>query len=405
MPDPRYMCIKFCFSIFAILFTILMISLCIYQYSLNEDWPLVSLKPFTENDILYPSTSICVKNGKGAKVFTKQEGRRNLEENGIGAATKNETSSTYQTYLEGCLYDNKQCRWNDSFPHMDYDDQTTDLHAHVMGLSWSLEDGTKHWWQMQLNANNKTSQNPIRPSISISQREPHEKCVTMDAPKAKITSLAMLINNSIFTEGQYPENEGFSVRLHFPNQLLAAKVKKNQWAAAVDSRQCDAQQENRCSKSNHYTMRFDIQQMSVGKRRADGVQKCQTNWKYFDEETKRIISLRVGCAPKRWKMGPSPLPFCTKKKQMQQIHQIMIQESPLIKLGGGDDALIPLPCVMIENAIYTFQYFTGLTTFDGLRHQGAMEAFNGSEVDLTKTSPDGETVSEILIQFQVCNFC
>ena len=402
MADPRILCAKVSFGIVAILFVTLWTIFLCYRYFIDEDWSFLTYKLFHEDaDSVYPSISICLNDNTGdttLPIFNKEffsHELRNQEENG------NETVLRYQNFLKGeCInYNDTKCKWNKSFYQINYDSVTLNIEDFILGFSMFLKNGTKYWVDMKTNDATKISF-LWPPKSYISKREAHKKCLTFDIPyipKSPIQSFSILYDLSLF--GKYSLRsslDGFSVKLHYPQQIFYANVEQSKWEVkelSLERKRCQSSsssQNNEVECHMSYTLNFAIQQLEATSRRNRKEKKCIADWKNYDNEVKLILAKNMKCVPNHWNTS-SNLPRCREKKELRQAHHY-----------NHYNTIAPFvdpPCKSIKSIIYTKDSYHGLTTFSNSKYH---ELPNNYALALMNHSLT-KNVSEIFLEFQVSN--
>lgn len=402
MADPRILCAKVSFGVLAILFvTLWTIYLC-YRYFIDEDWSFVTYKLFHEDtDSVYPSISICLDDNTGDKtlpIFNKEflsDEWNNTGENG------NETVLRYRNFLKGeCIeYNDTKCEWNKSFYQINYDSVTLNIEDFILGFSMFLKNGTKYWLDMKTNDASKFSFF-WPPKSYISKREAHQKCLTFDIPyiaNSPIQSFSILYDISFL--GEYPLRpslDGFSLKLHYPQQMFYANVEQSKWEVkelSLESKGCQSSsysQNNEKECHTSYTLNLIIQQLEATTRRNKKEMECIADWKNYDKEVKMILAKNMKCIPSHWNTSIN-LPRCREKKELRQAY-----------LYNHYNTIVPFidpPCKSIKSVIYTKDSYHGLTTFSNSKYH---ELPNNYGLGLMNHSVS-KNVSEILLEFQVSN--
>ena len=284
MADPRLVCAKVSFSVLAILSIAMFTIYEMHKYFLDEDWSYGTYKTFHDdiNDV-YPSISLCISDnnpGENIKLFHTGYSSKDSQETD---ENKNETMISYQNFLEGrCINDDANCRWNESFYKIDYDLVTLSIEDYILGLSVFHKNGSKYWFGKGNNSNNSSLLFSWPLKAYINKREAHQKCLTLDIPYTKnsqLHSIGVLFNLSMFGgNGVRPESGGFSIKLHYPQQILVSNTEKVRWVKALSLEDCSSSSLENDNCFDSYTMFFDIKNVEVISRRNKRKRKCMRDW-------------------------------------------------------------------------------------------------------------------------------
>ena len=386
--------LKNVYFVLCVLVTFGFIGFCIHLYLLDADVSLVDYKIFHEGENhIYPSVSICIREeeyGANNGLFLQydHDDKQSLQ---LGGATNHDPffkhllkdlaslekafdGFTYKDFLDGSTRLSTHT-WNKSYADIDYDSKTISIQDFIVGIAAMFEDSTL-WY----NPKQKGGVQMWKPKFYIGKREAHEKCMTFDAPfkpRNKLSRFAILLNRTIWGGKNRPQNSGFAVRLHYPQQVLRSMTKKSYWVDTIE----------KGFYKGFYTMKFDVQNMVVVKQRNKSKRPCLENWKNDDEEVKRLIMETVGCKPSHWKLNETR-PLCNTQPQMEQINKLRRN--------------LPVPsCKIISKVIFTEADYPDLLTFatqnllDLMKDPGFFEAF-GLRNDFLRN----EKFAEILFDYQ-----
>ena len=144
--------------------------------------------------------------------------------------------------------------------------------------------------------------NSTKPRVYTSIRRGDKKCITFDIPfkrETKVVSHSILLNNSVFENKRLPKH-GFEVSFNYPNQTLRATAKEHTWKSdrLLLNQGCEEDDgDDPCPsyQNSTYSMIFDIDNISVLKRRNKAHDPCIENWKNDDMEVRSIISKEHNC--------------------------------------------------------------------------------------------------------------
>ena len=187
---------------------------------------------------------------------------------------------------------------------------------------------------------NETWEPTFFPSLS----EPQKRCWTFEIPynpRQKATEYGVMLNRSIFEKNpmdlhKRPAFHKFEIRLSYPGQQLTSPATKSNWGIET---------------GKSYTMKFEIQNMVVMKRRNKLNDECQKNWTNNDHWLINDMASKLGCVLPHWKINTT-YPNCVGEK-----------------LKGMNNLLknlqdYPYPCQTIEKVLYLYQETAGLDNKD-----------------------------------------
>ena len=347
---------------------------CLLEYLEDKDNSTVSYRNFHQRkDYLYPSVSLCFKSG----IFIPN-------------------SKDYKEFLSGCQY-NPACRWNASLSQLDYDRTTKNLINYVIGEITIFADNSNHTYlynkiqktEVIVNKRNKLYHGYKGGTrVYISRRRWDEKCLTFDMPfwnENKIKYHSILLNNSVFPQNSRPQVD-FEVFFHYPNQTLRQTSSKSRWSRDDDllNQNCNFKDNaiQSCSYyGSTYTMSFDIDNISVYKRRNKQIIPCLENWKNDDTEMKTLIAETLECQPGHWYLNLG-LKNCTTQKLMKA--SLSMEKRPFIHT-----------CNTIERYAFSYEEMSGLLLFD-IGKRNFIELFG---IDWDAKNTQNWVFSEIAIHF------
>ena len=239
MADLRLLCGRVLLGVLVILFVSLCTIYSIYKYILDKNWDYATYRNFhrNKNDI-YPSFSLCIHdNDKGEnpiKLF--QIGYSNKDSKESEETANDTTIVTYQNFLAGRFSKDQKCLWNEGLSDIDYDTVTLAIEDYVLKFSLSFKNGSIHCIDPSEKGNDTSSTQSSfswPPKMYISRRDSEQKCLTVDVPyflDTRIHSFGNLFNNFIFGEqSKRPRTGGFSVKLHYPQQMFVVNAIKDRW--------------------------------------------------------------------------------------------------------------------------------------------------------------------------------
>ena len=180
---------------------------------------------------------------------------------------------------------------------------------------------------------------------------PRKRCWTFELPynpMEKIVSYGVMLNKTIFEKTKMVDREGkiiykrppyksFEVRLSYPGQQLTSSTVESNWG--------------RDESKKEYTMKFEVQNIVVMKKRNKLQESCEEDWKNNDNVSISKILQEVKCTLPHWNINTS---------------YTLCQGKQLKKIGSKFQELrnnVP-PCQTIEKILYTYTEKDGLENFD-----------------------------------------
>ena len=160
--------------------------------------------------------------------------------------------------------------------------------------------------------------------------------------------------------------------------------KKHTWTKVKKllNQSCDDDDDS-CQEyyKSSYTMLFEIDNVSVLKRRNKESNRCIENWKNDDLEMKSRISKQIKCKPSHWNLTLN----LSKCSTMEEMHNVLSLED-----------IISIPsCYSIERYAFSYNEYAGMDVFDI-----GLEDFDDIlEIDWKTKEWRNHIVSEILIDF------
>ena len=204
---------------------------------------------------------------------------------------------------------------------------------------------------------------------------PFQQCWTFEIPKmedeSKIKQFRLIFNGSIFQNPQQPgirpNNYGFEVKLSYPNQVWKSRINQNQW------KERDWELDQNGGRQQHYTMRFDIQNVMALKRRNKHGKKCIDDWKNYDEWKFRTDIETLGCRPPSYIGFNTTLPKCANAKNLSKAFNMTTTKNDIN------------PCQMVEKVIFSYDEMDGIPNSDKF---------------LEETDEDNENMFQLFFRFQ-----
>ena len=170
--------------------------------------------------------------------------------------------NSYLNFLAGAY-------WQDNMMDIDFDNVTTRIEDYFLEATiWSFYTLDLGWVEYKYLNKKIINSDPVYSGWSIQKsfmqkfytsfRTVDRTCFSFDIPNNlsdKIYTLELLFKNSIFPDGTRPAtDEGFEIKIHYPNQILTSNFAKNSW-------------KNRDHLTGHYSMKFNLHNIMVMNRR------------------------------------------------------------------------------------------------------------------------------------------
>ena len=182
------------------------------------------------------------------------------------------------------------------------------------------------------------------PKFYTSSRGLFGKCWSVEIPYIKrktIQSFGILFRTDIFPNGIRPPQNEFGIIIHYPQQLSKADIGMYDWKS----------QEN--YNPGMFTMKVEIRNTMVVKRRQKYSLPCNERWKLDDDLIYKRMYSKAGCKPSYSKrQGPGNLKNCTNKHEMKLLYNYMLA------VKSSPDH--PPPCQEIEKIIFSYDEFRWL---------------------------------------------
>ena len=212
------------------------------------------------------------------------------------------------------------------------------------------------------------------PKFYTSSRGLFGKCWTVELPyihQKTIQSFGILFRTDIFKNGIRPPQNEFGVIIHYPQQLLKADIGMYDWKSLEND------------DSKEFTMKFEIRNAMVVKRRQKSTLPCNEQWKQDDDTIYKRMYSKAGCKPPySERQGQNDLKTCTSKEEMKMLYESMLN------VKSSPDH--PQPCQEIEKIIFSYDELSWLVD-DWINDANATET-NAAE---NKT----ENMFEVLLNF------
>ena len=342
------------FSVCCYLVTLALLVFCCNIYFKNENITEIKYKKFNDDSISpYPSISICSQ--LAPNMFKEDK----LKDRGIET-----NASSYHDFLKGKFWDEKMLDVN-------YEEVTAPMESYVL-YSRAFKN-----FDPDLKQNGIAFQKIKADSLPTYMGV--YKCITFDLPneiQKRIKYATIVLENSIFTNGMFPENEKFLSHFHFPNYLYGTSI-GTKWSW---------QSKNLTSSYVHRVLQFTITSTEVLNRRNKGGNTCIHHTDH-DKDYKDKAMEAAGCIPPYWKTTRN-FSRCQSQTQMK----ILAREAFKAYNGHLEDVRdIVKPCIELKKI--TFSHSD--TEYD---IKSSMEFSRGLELK------NNDSITKIFIDFANSDF-
>ena len=218
--------------------------------------------------------------------------------------------------------------------------------------SWNLDPVGDRFDQQQ----NETWKPLFYPSLSDIKK----RCWTFEIPysqESHIQTFGVMLNKSIFEDSRRPPYKDFEIQLSYPGQQLTASTVKSNWGITSTT-------------NKDYTMKFEIQNMVVLKRRNKPNKGCTTKWKDNDNQIIDDIVDTTGCILPHWNSNTTDT-ICL-GPELRNISRIL-----------GNMKGYPLPCQSVEKFMYLYQEPDGLDFYQNTIRKATTGKYKGTKYDHT----------------------
>ena len=314
-----------------LLTAIILVSWCIYEYSLDRDVTEIKLQKFHESeDDLYPSITICNKSPfyrikylnhiKNTSIISLQD-PNSIEEPGIIKAFNNFINGDGQALRNnGLLLKNSYTKLMRSLLELDYDKMTVGIDDLISKFEITIPVNIQKVDSLVYNMTTDYFElNELESLLSqsydefkvlktyVSARFSNYKCFSLDIPirkQVQVRKIALHLNASVFPFGLSPTQ--FYFTLTYPKQFMHASQGKQIRIPPGNRARC-------------YKFEVFVGSMKVFRRRDRSISRCNIDWRHHDEQQLKHIFDQVGCNPKHWKIE-SHLPHCTTPEQFLELN-------------------------------------------------------------------------------------
>ena len=301
--------IETCFRFLCLLCAVSMCAYCIWEYYQNRDLSDVSFQKFHGTGLnVYPQISLC---------FSHE-----YSESGLKNINKDFTSSSYDLFLKGRI-------WDDRMLDLDYEKVITRPEDHLLHIcGQSFFNGPCD----------------VKTEISSHVYFWGVNCLSFHAvPDKRLFAASMWINSSIFLNNRVrPQyDHKFVVSLSYPQQVLKFAYHQGHW----DMR----------NATENYSMFYKVKDVEVLRRRDKFLEKC-SDWKHYDDMVEEQALSYVGCRPFRGKTDNylsllETYPSCKSKENIQLMNMVVFDD---IIADSQNNLNFTPPCSEIKriNVIY-----------------------------------------------------
>ena len=270
------------FSILCILVTFGLVSWCFYEYQLDLDLSLVSLKEFGEDEnMIMPAISLCFRE---PFLFDK------FNNGGLGF---NVSFRQYKDFLLGKT-------WDDRMLDIDFENVTKKLEDYLVRYDVIWKNGS-YFSYKNTSLLPPTIKKPYPSFVGIMFKAFMMKCYGINIPM-NAGSFGLVMKKDIFPGGIRTDMLGLS--FNYPNQFFRSlDNSKGEWPSHTKSR-------------NHFLQRvLKLNTFEVTLRRNSRNKKCNMNWKEYDFDVARSHLEKIGCRTvyDNW---DSSYPTCNSSEKM-----------------------------------------------------------------------------------------
>ena len=240
-----------------------------------------------------PSSNISQSAGK-KNVQMARDSRRKRQISNDLTAEQEEIIANITNKLEKLYTDNRGLDSKDYLLFSLIKDSKAGMYVHEFpkNRSWNLDPIGDRFDQQE----NETWKPLFYPSLSDIKK----RCWTFEIPYSQdshIETFGVMLNKSIFEDSRRPAYKEFEIRLSYPSQQLTASTVKSNWGISN-------------TINNEYTMKFEIQNMVVLKRRNKLNDECRQAWKENDRHIIEDIIAKTECILPHWSINKT-YPICT----------------------------------------------------------------------------------------------
>ena len=290
-----------------VLAAIILVSWCIYEYTLDRDVTEIKLQKFHESvDDIYPSITICNKSPfyklkyldhiKNISIVSLQD-PSSIEEPGIIKAFNNLINGDEKALQNnGLLLKNTYDELMSALLDLDYDEMTVGIDDLISKFEISIPVNLQKFDALVYNMFKdyfelNTSESALSHSYDefkvlnayVSARFVNYKCFSFDIPMLKetqIRKIAIHLNASVFPFGLSPSQ--FYFTLTYPKQFMHASQGKQIRIPPGNRARC-------------FKFEVFVGSMKVFRRRDRSISRCNIDWRHHDEHHLRHVFDQVGC--------------------------------------------------------------------------------------------------------------
>ena len=299
-----------CFHLICSVAALSLVVYWLYKFSRNADLCIVDYKKYhyTESDV-FPMLTICLKNPFSNERFMAH------------APGINQTA--YLRFLSGREFDHKML-------NVKYENMLIDMNEYV-------ENDWIAWRNGSTAYSYRYTRKMFTSSYPILYWRHFYNCYTLQVPNDKqIKQYYVILNASVFTFLNQPQNDDMIAGLHYPNNFLTSvKNIKYTWPKR--------------EYSDNFIMRFRVSGMEVMERRNKANRPCSDNWKQYDRSIFIDHIQRVGCKAPYHTFVQNP-GLCSSKDLMKKVSWRMF--------NGGYN-IVP-PCRTMTKILYTYSESSSL---------------------------------------------
>ena len=286
------------FSILCILVTFGLVGWCFYEYQLDLDLSLVTLKAFGEDEnMIMPDVSLCFHNPFVMDEFNPTTWNTNMDIGGLGF---NVTYLQYKNFLLGNKWGDNP--WDDNYLDIDFENVTKKFDDYLVRYLVKWKNETDPHVYKNTSSLPSFIKKPY-PSFVGPLKWFIIKCYGINIPM-NAERFGLRMKRDIFPGGIRPTGGGLSVSFHYPNQFFRSFDNiKREWPIHIPD------------QNQSLNMQLKINIFEVTLRRNSRREPCNENWKEYDLKVARNHLENVGCRPV-YDIWDSSYPICNSSEKM-----------------------------------------------------------------------------------------
>ena len=297
------------FSILCILVTLGLVAWCFYEYQLDLDLSLVTLKEFGEDEnMIMPDVSLCFMNPFLMDTFDNES----IFDNGNNGMSPG--AREYKKFLIG-FGEPIGKTWDEKMLDIDFETVTKKLDDYLESYLVTWRNGSVHVYE-------NTS------SLPAFIKKPYPlffgpfkwfilKCYGINIPM-DAERFGFRMKRDIFPGGIRPVSGGLTVSFNYPNQFFKSFDNiKREWPI------------HNQSQNQSLDMQLRMNTFEVTLQRNSRRKPCDENWKGYDFKVARKHLEKVGCRPV-YDIWNSSYPICNSFEKMKMASKYLSFNRPKI---------------------------------------------------------------------------